>query len=111
MCAVDEWVSPVVHWAALWDHVKWLASELDFALAVVRIGTHLCVLVRILDFALAVVRIGTHLCVLVRILYHQTVPYVQRRAAPSVIDVLPAPSVLVRPEFVGGAHSVMVLRW
>ncbi len=39
--------------------MKWLAPELDLALAVVRIGTHLCVMVRIwlvseLDVALAV---------------------------------------------------------
>ena len=36
--------------------------------------------------------------------------YVQWRAAPSVF-LPPAPSVLARPEFVGGAPSVMVLRW
>jgi hypothetical protein len=99
--------------------VKWLASELDCALAVVRIGTHLCVLVRILyqqtvryvQRALAVVRIGTHLCVLVRILYQQTVRYVQRHAGPSVMGLSPAPSVLAQREFVGEAPSVMVLRW
>jgi len=33
-CAVDEWDSPVVHSAVQWDHVKWLASELDCALEV-----------------------------------------------------------------------------
>jgi len=73
-CAIDEWVSAVVHLAALWDHVKWLASELDCALAVE-------------DY------------------------YVRRRAAPSVMGLSPAPSVLAQQEFVGGALSVMVLRW
>jgi hypothetical protein len=83
----------------LWDHVKWLAPELDFALAVVRIGTHLCVMGLIwlaseLDVALA----GEDY-------------YVRRRAAPSVMGLLPAPLVLARREFVGGAPLVMVLRW
>ena len=83
----------------MWDHVKWLAPELDLALAVVRIGTHLCVMVCIwlaseLDVALALEDY-----------------YVRRRAAPSVMGLSPAPLVLARREFVGGAPSVMVLRW
>jgi len=79
--------------------VKWLVPELDLALAVVRNGTHLCVMVHIwlaseLDVALAVEDY-----------------YVRRRAAPSVMGLLPAHLVLARWEFVGGAPSVMMLRW
>jgi hypothetical protein len=92
--------------------VKWLASELDFALAVVRIGTHQCVMVRIW----LAVRIDTHLCVMVRIWLASELDvalaeddyYVRRRAAPSVMGLLPSPSVLARWAFVGGAPSVLV---
>jgi hypothetical protein len=36
--------------------------------------------------------------------------YVWRRTALSVMGLSPAPLVLARPKFVGGAPSVMVLR-
>ena len=79
--------------------MKWLAPELDLALAVVRMGTHLCVMVRIWLAS------ELHVALVVEDYY------MRRRTAPSVMGLSPAPSVLAWWEFVGGAPSVMVLRW
>jgi hypothetical protein len=74
MCVFDGRVASVVRWPALWDHLKWLESELDCAWVVE-------------DY------------------------YLQQRAAPLVMGLLFAPSVLALWAIVGGAPSVMVFQW